>query len=35
MPAVSEITIRNTLPKVSSPTTLVPSAFWKLWNRKT
>ena len=35
VPAVSEITIRNTLPKVRSPTTLVPSAFWKLSNRNT
>ncbi len=35
VPAVSEMTIRKTLPKVSVPTTLVPAAFWKERKRKT
>ena len=35
VPAVSEMTIRKTLPKVSWPTTLVPACVWNDWNRKT
>ncbi len=35
VPAVSEITIRNTFEKVSVPTTLSPALFWKLSKRKT
>ena len=34
-PAVRQITIRKTLPKVSVPTTLEPARLCKLLNRKT
>ena len=35
VPAVSEITMTNTLLKVRVPTTLVPSLVWNDWKRKT
>ena len=35
VPAVSEMTIRKTLPKVRVPTTLVPALSWKTLKRKT
>ena len=35
VPAVSAMTIRNTLAKVRVPTTLAPAWLWNDWNRNT